>query len=180
MAAPGDINLIRTKTRLSPEMLIFAERLRVISWAGLIGTIIIGILTGLLYLEFQRERQGVAEQKQQLLASIAANARKESLFIALKDRIPLVSRALNSEKPWGNILDTVALVAAPPTLYSVTVDDHQVVQLNLKSNSFDEVAGWVARVINLVNQQKVRSPQLVSFQFAKEGTILVSLSFIPQ
>lgn len=180
MAAPGDINLLRTKTRMSPEMLALAEKLRVISWIALVGTIVVGLATGLIFLEFQREREQVASEKQQLLTTIAASAKKESLFVSLKDRIPLVSRAMNSQKQWGQILDTVAGIASPPQLYSVSVDDRQTVLLNMKTTSFDEVAGWIARITDLVGAKRIRSPQLVSFQFAKEGTLLVSLSFIPQ
>ncbi len=165
---------------MSPEVLALAEKLRVIGWIAMVGTLVVGIITGLIFLEFQRERELVARDKQLLLTTISSMAKKESLFVSLKDRIPLVSRAINSEKPWGQILDTVAGISSPPSLYSVSVDDHQVVLLNMKSTSFDEVAGWIARVIDLTGAKRIRSPQLVSLQFAKEGTILVSLSFIPQ
>lgn len=180
MPTAGDINLLRTKTRLSPEALVLADRLRVVSWVSIGITLVVGIVTGLLFLEFQRERDAVAVEKKQALSVIAANARKETLYNSLKDKIPQVTKALNSEKPWGQILDTVSTVALPPKLLSVSVDDRQVVLLSLKTTSFDDAAAWIASVIDLAGRKSIRSPQLVSLQLSKEGNILLSLSFIPQ
>ncbi len=180
MAVPGDINLIRTKTRLSPELLALADRLRVIGWVALVSVIVVGMLTGLVFLELQRERQMVSAEKERLLATIAKSARKESLFVSLKDRIPLVTRALNTQKPWGQILDMVSTIAVPPDVYSISVDDHQMVLVNLKTTSFAEVSRWISRVTDLVGAARIRSPQLVSFQLLKGETILLTVSFIPQ
>lgn len=180
MPTAGDINLLRTKTRLSPEALIFAERLRIISWASIGIVLIVGIVTGLAFLEFQRERASVETQKKQVLSVIAAHARKESLFTSVKDKIPQITKAFNSQKPWGKILDTVSAIAQPPKLLSVSVDDHQVTLLSLKTTSLDEVSAWIATIVDLVARKSIRSPQLVSLQLGKEGDLLVLFSYIPQ
>lgn len=180
MALPGDINLLQTKTRLPSELLAFGEKLRIASWAILSGTLVVGVATGLLFFLLGGERQRVAEDKRQLLAAISSDAKKESVFISLKERIPLVERALSSEKAWGQILDTVGSIAQPPKLYSLSIDDKQLVQLNLKTNSLDEVGGWITSVLDLFATKRLRSPQLMGLQLARDGNILVSIAFIPQ
>lgn len=180
MVAAGDINLIQTKTRISPELILLAQRLRVFGLAALAGTVALGIVIGLLFFEFQRERSLTASDKQRLLTTISQMARRESLYVSLKNRIPLVTRALNSEKQWGAVMNTVGSIAMPPTLYGISIDDHNVVQSNYRTNSLTNVSQWIAAITDLVNKRAIRSPQLSSFQLSKDGTILVGFSFIPQ
>lgn len=180
MAVPEDINLLQTKTRLSPELLAFTEKFRMASWGIIGGTLVVGVITGLLFFLFREQRLRVADDKRRLLASISSNAKKESVFTSVKERIPLVEQALNSQKAWGQLLDGIAAIAKPPNLYSLSVDDKQLVQINLKTTSLAEVGGWIARVLDLFTQKRLRSPQLMSLQLSKDGNILVTIAFIPQ
>ncbi len=179
MSVPGDINLIKTKTSLTPEIIALMGQLRVVSFVGIGVILVVGFLIGISFLFLTNEQRSLAETKKQLLTVIAADAKKESLFFSLKDRIPVVDRAIQNEKPWGQILDMVGNVILPPKLISLAVDDHQVVFFNGKAGSVEEVAGWTSSIIDLVAKRRVRSPQLVSLQLTKEGSMLVSFSFIP-
>lgn len=180
MDVPGDINLLQTKTRLAPELLALVEKLRTAGWIMLSGTLVVGVATGLLFFLLGGERQRVAEDKRQLLAAMTSDAKKESVFVSVKERIPLVERALSSEKAWGQIFDTVGSIAQPPKLYSLSVDDKQLVALNLKTNSLDEVGGWITSILDLFAQKRLRSPQLMGLQLARDGNIVVTIAFIPQ
>ncbi len=179
MPVPGDINLVKTKTSLTPELVAFMGQLRLASFVGIGGVLVVGFLIGVSFLFLTNERNSLAETKKQLLVAIAADAKKEGLFISLKDRVPVVDRAIQNEKPWGQILDMVGNVILPPKLVSLAVDDHQVVSLSVKAGSVEEVAGWINSIIDLVAKKRVRSSQLVSLQLTKEGSMLVSFSFIP-
>ncbi len=179
MPVPGDINLLKTKTSLTPELITLMEKLRVGSFVAIGVVLVVGFLIAMSPLFLTGERNSLLEAKKQLVAAIAADARKEGLFLSVKDRIPVVDRAIQSEKPWGQILDMVGSIILPPKLLSLAVDDHYVVFLNVKAGSVEEIAGWINSIIDLVSQKRIRSPQLVSLQLTKEGSMLVSFSFIP-
>ncbi len=179
MATVGDINLLQTKTSLPPELGILAERLKTASFVLISIVLAAGVFIGGSFLFLSNERQALAATKQQLLAAIVRDARKEGLFIFLKERIPIVEKALNSERQWDQIMQTVSSIALPPKLLSISADDHGVIQLNLKADSIEEVMAWTGTVIDLISQKSIRSAQLVSLQLTRDGSVLVSLSFIP-
>lgn len=178
MATPGDINLLKTKTRVSPELLLFAAKLKKVGWLVLGGSLMIGLGIGGLFVFFTQEKNALFSQKQELLAAIAAKATKESLFVSLSTRVPLADRALTSQRPWGQVFDTISAIGGP-SLSSFAVDDKGLVTVSLKTRSIEDIAGWVSRTIGLVGDKRLRNPQLMSLALDQEGTFTALIAFIP-
>jgi hypothetical protein len=88
-----------------------------------------------------------------------------------------VEKAISNQKPWTEVLDLVTIVASPPALSSIAVDEQNKVVNAVQAGSLEEVYTLVNAIIMQENEKRLRSPQLLSLQFGKKGEIDLSFSF---
>lgn len=177
--AAGDINLLKSRSSLSPQLQAIQEQIRWLGFGSIIFVIVACIVVGVTYVILLQQRQALDARRQQVLSAIANESLKEGLYFSLKQRLPVADKALATQRPWGPLFEAITTIAVPPQLSSVTVDDQNVVVLTIRATSIDETANAVNAVVGLVQERKVRNPQLVGLQLMKDGAVQLSLSFIP-
>lgn len=177
--AAGDINLLKSRSSLSPQLLAIQEQVRWVGLGSLALVILVAVGLGATYMIFLQQRQALETRRKQVLSAIANESVKEGLYFSIRQRLPVVEKAFGVQKPWGTILDDVYTIARPPDLASVVVDDQNVVVLSVKTTSVEQTAVVVNAVVRLVQEKRIKSPQLLGLQLTKDGTVQVNLSYIP-
>ncbi|OGG30580.1 hypothetical protein A3A63_01905 [Candidatus Gottesmanbacteria bacterium RIFCSPLOWO2_01_FULL_46_9] len=171
------INLIRTKTSSSPQLDAIEASVRRSAYIGVAAFLCIGVIMAIVYYLFYFENLKLQKEKTQLIDRINAEKNKEGLLIAIKDRTRIVQKAMGSQKPWTKTLDLVATFASPPTLSSLSVDEQNKVVLGAKAGSLDEVLYMVNTIIVHTKENRIKNPQLISFQLGKNGEVEATISF---
>lgn len=174
---PNTINLIRTKTSSSPQLEAIESSLKKSGLIGLVAFICVGVVLGIVYTLYYVRLQNLENEKTQLTNRINAAKNKEGLLIAIKDRTNVVSKVIKNQKPWVKILDLVATFAAPPLLTNIAVDDQNKVTISVKSQSLDNVFDLVNTILSHTKENKIKNPQILSFQIAKKGGVELTISF---
>ncbi len=174
-----DINLLQSKTTLSEEQEMFLSQLRAISYGVMSVALVLGISVGMASLLLSQQLSSVEATKTQVLRSISQQARKEVLYASLKNRLPMIQKALESQKSWKPVLNEIFALASPPVLASVQATENGVLDFQIKAGTLEETAGIVAGVIRLYEEGKVKNPQLAGLQIADDGTVMVRLSVLP-
>lgn len=154
-------------------------QLRMASFVVISLVIIAGILVGVSYSFLNLQLTRTENEKKTLISQLNQLSRKEGLYVSLKQRIPIVEKALASQRAWGSVLKTISEVALPPILTSVAIDDKNVMILTLQADSVETTASMVNAVIRLAGEKKIRSPQLVALQLLQDGEVQLSISFLP-
>lgn len=178
MATLDDINLLKTKTGLSPEFIALEARLKWVSSIAFIALIVAGaILIGADKL-LNSKKQNLLHQKKTLLTSITNESEKEYLFVTVKERLPLLEKALATQKPWEVALDTILSFVAPPQLVSIDLDEKDAVKLTIHTSTAEEALSYVDRVVELTREKRVSNPQLLFLELDEDGSVQFVLSFV--
>lgn len=175
----GDINLLKAKTTLSAQQIAILDNLRQIGIILIAIALLGGVVTGSLYWFVSTQLTAAEAKKSQLLRNIASEAQKEALYVSLKNRLPIVQKAFDDYEPWGDIVGLIPTIATPPALKSVAVDDKNMTQMTVEENSIEETAVVINQVIALVRSRKIYNPQLVGLQITDDGSVQMTLSFLP-
>lgn len=172
------INLIRTKTAMSPQAGMVAELLRKLSLWSLAILIVSGVVvSGIFYYLRVREEQ-LANTKRQLSESIAQSTTKEGLLVSVKQHVALMNKILGVQQPVSKVFDTLAAFSTPGQMTAVSLDDHYKVSLMIHAQSITDVVSITDALIKQTTINRVRAPQLVSLSLGKDGGVDVGLSFI--
>lgn len=171
------INLIRTKTIVSPEVEAIESSLKKASMITLAVFICISVVVGSTYLLFYYKLNNEETQKKNLITRINSLKNKEAYLLAIKDRTKTVEKAMSNQKPWVQMLDLVNTFATPPALTSISVDEQDKIALTVKTKSLEDILHIAESIITNVNSKRIKNPQLVSFQVLKEGDFEISISF---
>jgi hypothetical protein len=171
------INLIRTKTSSSPQLDAIEASVRRSAYIAVAAFLCIGVTAAIVYYLFYFENLNLQKEKTQLIARINAEKNKEGFLIAIKDRTKIVQKVMENQKPWTKTLDLVATFAIPPTLASLSVDEQNKVVLGIKAGSLDQVLYMINTIIVHTKENRIRNPQLLSFQIGKKGEVELSISF---
>lgn len=174
------INLIRTKTAMSPQTGPVADVLRKISLWALALLVVSGVLTSGIFFYLQNRQQQLVNTKQQLLQTIAQSTTKEGLLAALKQRAALTEKILGVRQPVATVFDTLSTFTTPGQVTSVALDDHSKVFFAIHSESMTDVISLVDALLKQVAANRARAPQLVSLGFGHSGGIDVAFSFIAE
>ncbi len=177
--ASATINLIRTKTSMSPQAEGIEEGLRRTSYILLAATIFVGVLLSSAYFFLMNEKQSLEETKRQLTTQITIDQVKEAQFLAIRERIAIVQKAMGSQRPWSRLLDIIATFASPSDLTSVVVEGNAKAVITMRDISMEDVLRITRMLMQQVSQERMRNPQLLSLQLTEEGSVDVSLSFFP-
>lgn len=176
---PAEINLLRSKTRFSPEISALIGQLRRISLVVIFAVLMVGLTVGAIFFYLQLSLTSLLNQKNQLLAEINANARKEALYREIKAELGIAARVMGSQKSWNAPAQSVLALTAPPTLSSFSVDDKSQITLNISTANVESAAGIVGSVVSLVGQNKAKNPVLEDFSLDKKGGVRMLISFMP-
>jgi hypothetical protein len=171
------INLIRTKTSNSPQLEAIERSLRKSAVIGLVSCICIAVLCGSVLTLLQMQLTGQEVEQSQLLNEINSLKTKEGYILAIKERTQTVAKAMTGQKPWAKMLDLVYTFAKPPGLLGIAVDEQDKIVLHIQTTSLEEILGITELIIRHVNTGNIKNPQLLSFQFGKNGTFDISISF---
>lgn len=176
---PAEINLLRAKTRFSPEVVALIGQLRRISIIVFGVVLILAVAVGTSFFYLQLSLSALVNQKSQLLATVTANARKETLYRSIKTELGIASRVLNSQKNWSGVVGDVLKLAPPSTLTAFSVDDRSHFLLTLNTANIEEAGNIASSIIAMAGQNKIKDPLLESLTVDKTGAIRLMISFTP-
>lgn len=175
----SDINLLKAKTMLTPQLLAFEQQLRTISLILLIGLLSVGLFFGVGYVVLRQKYQQVSDQKQTVMAAISRELRKEGLYLSVKDRLALASGILELRRSWSEVLDLVGRVIGPQARTSFTVDQQDAIGLTVTHDTLEETFVFIDRVLSEVTAKTMANPILDSVKYNMDGTVQVQLTFTP-
>lgn len=179
MAGPNAINLIRTKTSTTPQLDAIEGNLRRSSYIMLGAVLVVSLLLGSLYVLFLNEKNTLQAEQTELTRQITEQKTKEASFVAIKERVNLVDKAMGTQRPWSKLLDIIALFASPSNLSHVAIEDNTKAVITMRGISVDEVLTVSRALMNQVVENRVNNPQLLSLQLNSDGQLDVTLSFFP-
>ena len=175
----SDINLLKAKTMLTPQLVAIEGQLRIASLALLILLLSAGMFFGVGYVILRRQYEVVSAKKQSLMAAIGRGLRKEGFYSSLKDRLAIVGRIIEGQRSWLGILDLIDRVTASGARTSFTVNEKDEVSLSIENDTLEETFGVVERILAEVSAKTMANPTLESVQYQKDGMVRVSLTFTP-
>lgn len=175
----SDINLLKAKTMLTPQLLAAEQQLRTISLIFLILLLFTGIFFGVGYVILRQKYQQVSEQKQTVMAAISGELRKEGLYLSIKERLALASGILEAQRSWLGVLDLIGRVIGQQSRMSFTVDQQDAVGLNVTNSTLEETFVFMDRVLSEVAAKNMANPILESVKYNMDGSVQVQLTFTP-
>lgn len=177
--AKADINLLKAKTMLTPQMVAMEGQLRTASLGLLFVLLLAGMFFGVGYVILRRQQTAVSLQKQSLMTAIGGQLRKEGFYASLKDRLAIVGKILEGQRSWLGVLDLIDRVTASGNRTSFTVNEQDEVSLTITNDTLEETFGVVERILAEVADKTMANPILESVQYQKDGMVRVSLTFTP-
>lgn len=177
MGSGKSINLFDAKVSLTPIWQV-VEKYLLISRQYLLGFVLIaGIALMATYgVVLFRVKQLDADQKQ-LTQIIQTQQVKEGLLLALRARITSLKKILDVQFSVAPYIDTTLLLARPPELTSFSIGEKNTVQISVKLPTIEGAVSLVERVVKLVNENRIRNPNLTSLSVDKEGSIMMGITY---
>lgn len=175
----SDINLLKAKTMLTPQLVAMEGQLRTASLVILLALFSTSLFFGVGYVILRRQHNAVSTHKQSLMAVIGGELRKEGLYTSLKDRLAITGRILEGERSWLGVLDLIDRITASGSRTSFTVNENDEVSLVITNDTLEDTFGVVDRMLAEVAAKTMANPILESVQYQKDGTVRVSLAFTP-
>jgi len=172
------INLIRTKTGISPQLTAIEQSLRRSAYIGIGVFLCVGIIVAVVYVLFSQERTQLAGRQQSLIQQVTGNAQREAMYVAIKSRVRIVKSAIQNQKPWSKLLDRVQSFVNPADLTDIMVDDQGRISISIKTNSLESLGNVAQALIDEAKAKQVVNPQLSSFSIGSSGTVQSSFSFL--
>ena len=179
MATKGTINLLRSSSSISPDVIEWEGKFRLVSIISLVLVVVAGFVLGVLYSVLSSQKQSLADDKSRLIQQISAQSRKQALVTNIKFRLGLLDKIFLSKRQWEPVLNVIEEVAKPPNLKSFSISDTKLVSLTLFSDTFEETKMIVDTVLKLSTEKKMRNPTLETLQVDKDGKVQLSVSFFP-
>lgn len=175
----SDINLLKAKTLLPPQLMAIEGQLRTVSVVLLVTLLLTGLFFGVGYVILRRQYTIVLTQKQTLMTAIGGQLRKEGLYMSLKDRIAITGRVIDGQRSWLGVLDLIDRVTASGKRTSFSVTENDPVSLTMTSGTLEDTFRVVERILAEVSNKTIANPILESVQYQKDGTVNLSVTFAP-
>lgn len=179
MAHPDGINLISTTVERNPELENVTMILRRLSYGGLILLIASGAIVGGLFGYLTIQRDALTGDKKDLSATIAQESTKEGLLLAVKERAAVVKKVAGSQKQISPLFVLVGQLSPPGPIQTISYDDNGTALVITSLSSIGDAATLVNSLLTLVESHRAEKPKLVSLSLSKQGTIELSVSFVP-
>ena len=174
---PNTINLIRTKTGLSPQLSVIENSLVRASTTGVVLFLMAGLFVGALYVYYAFAQSELEVARTQLRGQINSAKINEGLLTSIKDRTRTVERAMNSQRQWAETLDLLGTIAIPPALSAVSVSDENKIEVAVQANFIDELLTPITTLTRYAKEGRIRNTELRSVQFDKNGLVTMTVSF---
>lgn len=175
----SDINLLQRKAGAFEQFSELERKLRVVSVWLLSGLFLGGLIIGVTFLVLSGRIRSLEMEKVTLARDINAQTTKEGLLLSLKDRVGVAAKALDAAKPWGKLFPILNEIAPNGGFLSLTIEESGRVSADMEAFSVDDAVLYVANLMLLFEDRKIRSPQLLSFALLETGRIHMSVSFYP-
>lgn len=174
----SDINLLKAKTLLTPQMVAVEKQLKKTSLIILVFLVFTGMLFGMGYLVLRQKYEILFQKRQAAIAAISREIRKEGLLMSMKDRITNVKKVFDVQESWPGVFDlTARIVGSKKTSFSI--NDTREIGLTIKTDSLEEAFVVVDQVLTEAKSQLLTHPVLGAVQYQKDGSVQLSLTFIP-
>lgn len=164
---------------LTPGMIAIEGQLRTASIVVLITIFSASLFFGAGYFILRRQITIISAQKQTLITGIGKELQKEGIYTSLKDRLVIIGHIIDQQHSWLGVLDLIDRVTATGAKTSFAVNENDEVNLSITNNTLEETFGVVDRILKEVSDKTIANPILESVQYKKDGTVSVSLTFIP-
>jgi len=172
------INLFKSKA-VTEKFVDAGVQLKRMSFFALVALIGTGALVGMLYVAVRTTYENRVSEKERLSQTLRQYNTREGLFLSVKERVGVVKKVDATRKPWVQILDATARVVTPPSLQAIVQDTEDRMALNIKVASLEETVAMAQTVLALHDENRIKSPQLISLTINKDGVIQFGFSFIP-
>ncbi|MCX8008673.1 MAG: hypothetical protein N3A54_03125 [Patescibacteria group bacterium] len=171
------INLFRSSVMRERELL-FLRKLRLISFIFLTIIISFGILTGIFYFLGKIEYDGLEENRSYLSMSIGNQAKKQTLLISLQERLPMIQRILDSRNSFENVISTIQDIVSEQNIKTISmIEQTKIVTMTIQANSLEEIQSITSRILQKIEDGKIRSPIINSLVMKQDGIFEVVFSF---
>ncbi|HUD18860.1 MAG TPA: hypothetical protein VMR81_00240 [Patescibacteria group bacterium] len=173
----SSINLIRTKTGTSPQLDAIETSLRRTGYVGVVGFLCVSLVCAVIYILFNQSKQNLQSSKRNLINEVTGDAKKEGLFVSIKNRTFIVGNAMQNQRPWADLLDRINIFVPAGSLTDIVVDDQDKISLSMNVSSFEALLQVVNAIITQTQSNHLVNPQLTSIQIQANGGILASVTF---
>ncbi|MEK7577020.1 MAG: hypothetical protein AAB492_00195 [Patescibacteria group bacterium] len=177
MAKP-EINLLKKSSSARGTITTIERYLSLMMWWSLTGLLVLGVLIGTGYLYARYQADQVSQKNDTLLQSIRAQTVKEGFLVSLKQRAFIAWRGLDAAKPYGNLFPLLESIAPAEYFTNLSIDDVGRSTITVKLANMEDAVLMIANVLFLVEEKRLRSPQMLSFSLKETGFVDISLSFI--
>ena len=177
MKEQSTINLLHTRSA-SPEVALWANRLRMAGYIAIGGLLMLGLLLGGAYVFLRRETEALAQRKTALVSQISQERAKEGLLLSLKQRVGVAAKIQETQRSLGAVLDTINRIADANQLLGVTSDEKQQIRIIVKTGSVEEAAGVIANVLRMATAKRVINPQLIGLDVSSDGSVRITIAFV--
>lgn len=177
MVSGKSINLFDTKANLTPKWQLVEKYLLLIRQYLLGFTIIVGVVLVVLYGVIRYRSGQLDTDQKQLFQTIQNQSVKEGLLFALRARIASLKKILDVQFSVAPYIDTTLLLARPPQLASFSIGENNTVQISVEFSDIGQAVSMMETVVKLVNENKIKNPNLTSLAVDKDGGITMGLSY---
>jgi hypothetical protein len=174
-----NINLLRTRSTLSQEELIFLQKLRFFSIAVISAVFIVGLFVGIAYIAGGMQYDRLERKRLALSRLINIQAKKQILLLSLQERIPIIEKVFDSQYSWDKVIDNIIEIISPPFLKRFSIEEDSTVHIMAHVNSLEELESIVVRTVKQAEEKKIRSPVINSLVVEKDGKIEARFTFTP-
>lgn len=176
MIKSSDINLLKAKTLLTPEMVAIEEQLKKTSLILLTLLFLTGIFFGVGYLILRQKYESLSYERQAAMTAISGEIRKEGLLMSMKDRLASAKKVVDVQESWPGVFDlTARIVGSKKT--SFAINDKREIGLTIKTDSLEEAFIVIDQVLTEANSKLLANPVLNGVQYQKDGSIQLSVTF---
>lgn len=173
----SDINLLKAKTLLTPEMAAIEEQLRKTSLILLVFLFLTGIFFGVGYLILRQKYASLSYERQAAMTAISGEISKEGLLMSLKDRLTIAGKVVDIQESWPGVFDlTARIVRNKKTAFAI--NDKREIGLTIKTDSLEEAFFVVDQILTEESSKMLANPVLNGVQYQKDGSIQLSVTFI--
>ncbi len=174
-----DINLIASKTDVTPDLVTLSGHLRRVGIGATILSLAFGLFFGVGVTVLRVRVASLTVEKTNLLTRIGSNSRKEGLITVVKKQSGVAQKILISVKPWDTVLDQIAIIAPDPFFTSASVNEKKELSLVVSAPAIPDAAGMVERIQALTSSKVIRNPFLDSLEVGIDGNVKMSITFVP-
>lgn len=179
MDPENSINLLFSRAKLPDSMSAVLERLQKASTVSVALFLVVSLLLGSFYFFGRSRFIPLVERRNREINRLTDLVVTETLLLATRERTQLIGKLIAGRIDWSAALDRIGTIAPFPALSSVSVDGKRQTVLTVETKTIEEIFPILTELITHVEEKKILSPQIVSFQMEKDGTAHLVVSFFP-